>query len=98
MWYRLAEMITTGNSYILGLGWVVGPANKFVEEHLVDCATEAAAAVTAGASSSTDLPQNNDKWYDLASPTAQLKGNNNLRLWYVAVQDMMVSFYNKNII
>jgi hypothetical protein len=100
MWYRFAEMITTGNPAILGMGWVVGPSNKFVEEHQVACTKDAAAVTTAsgGSSSSTELPQNNDQWYDLANPAAQLKGNTYLRLWYVAVQNMMVSFYIKNII
>jgi hypothetical protein len=38
MWSQFAGMISTGNSAIPG--WLVGPANKFVVEHQLNCAKE----------------------------------------------------------
>jgi hypothetical protein len=99
MWSLFAGMILTGHCTILGVGWAVGPANKFVVEHQLNCVKEQVVPpgsssldiVSSSSSSSTAVVQNNDKWSTLTNPTQQLLGNFYLKLWYAAGQAMMVS-------
>jgi hypothetical protein len=90
MWKSYSGMILTGNGFILGPSWEVGPQNRFIFEHKVDSMK---AKIQAG----HEVAENHLGWFEDIDEVT-LGGNPCIKSWYEAGRALMVNISSIQVI